>query len=226
MLTLVLTRHGATERSEPEQHLGQRIDIELSAAGREAAVALGRRLEGVTFDRIIASPLRRAQETARLIAPELIASDREIESEPRLMEMHYGRWEGLTYEQIQARDGDARRVWEADPASLACPGGESGADVARRVRAWLEQLIEDPGDGADSAKRRVLAVGHSTTNRILLCVTLGIPLRDYRRRFRQDPANLTVLRFEGALGSGGKLLVANDVAHLRGVRGATWEGQG
>jgi broad specificity phosphatase PhoE len=136
--------------------------------------------------------------------------------------MDYGRWEGLTYEEILARDGDARRIWEADPASLACPGGESGSDVARRVRSWLEELIESASaDGA--AERRVLAVGHSTTNRVLLCVSLGVPLRDYRRRFVQQPANLTVLRFAGAPGSGGKLLVGNDVSHLRGVRGVTWE---
>ena len=40
MLTLVLTRHGLTPRSDPEQHLGQRIDIELSPAGQAQAVAL------------------------------------------------------------------------------------------------------------------------------------------------------------------------------------------
>ena len=46
MLTLVLTRHGLTPRSEPEQHLGQKIDIELSDEGRAQAEALARRLTG------------------------------------------------------------------------------------------------------------------------------------------------------------------------------------
>ena len=218
MLTLLLTRHGSTPRSDPEQHLGQRIDLELSESGRAAAEALGRRLEGVELARIISSPLRRARETAELVVPEGA-----VEFDDRLMEMDYGRWEGLTYEQIVARDGDARRIWEADPASLACPDGESGSDVARRVRSWLEELIEWAGaDGA--VDRQVLAIGHSTTNRVLLCVSLGVALRDYRRRFVQQPANLTVLRFEGAPGSGGKLLLGNDLSHLRGVRGVTWAG--
>jgi broad specificity phosphatase PhoE len=217
VLTLLLTRHGSTPRSEPEQHLGQRIDLGLSEAGRAAAEALGRRLEGVELARVIASPLRRARETAELVLP-----GAGLELDDRLKEMDYGRWEGRTYEQILASDGDARRIWEADPASLACPGGESGSDVARRVRSWLEELIEWANTDA-GADRRVLAVGHSTTNRVLLCVSLGVPLRDYRRRFVQQPANLTVLRFEGAEGSGGKLLVGNDVGHLLGVRGVTWD---
>jgi len=218
VLTLLLTRHGSTPRSEPEQHLGQRIDLELSEGGRAAAEALGRRLEGVELARIIASPLRRARETAELVVP-----GASVELDDRLMEMDYGRWEGLTYEQILARDGDARRIWEADPASLACPDGESGSDVARRVRSWLEELIEWAGveGGVD---QQVLAIGHSTTNRVLLCVALGVPLRDYRRRFVQQPANLSVLRFDGVPGSGGKLLLGNDVSHLRGVRGVTWDG--
>jgi broad specificity phosphatase PhoE len=216
VLTLVLTRHGSTPRSEPEQHLGQKIDIELSEAGREAARALGRRLDGVELDRIVSSPLRRALETARIVA-----GDRptEVEVEPRLAEMDYGEWEGLTYEQIYADFGPVRTLWETDPASLACPGGESGNDVANRVRSWLEETIEST-EGPDD--RQVLAVAHSTTNRVLLCVCLGVPIRDYRRRFRQEPANLSVLRMPGPRGSGGMLLLGNDVAHIRGLEGRTW----
>lgn len=218
MLTLVLTRHGSTPRSDPEQHLGQRIDLDLSEAGRTAARALGERLRGVAFGRVIASPLRRAQETARLVAPEST-----LETESRLLEMDYGRWEGLTYEEIERRDGEARRTWEADPVSVACPGGERGSDVAARVRSFLDEQVEGAAeDGHDTGEHRVLAVAHSTTNRILLCLALGIPLRDYRRRVRQEPANLTVLRFTGSSASGAQLLLGNDVGHLRGIRGVTW----
>ena len=222
VLTLYLTRHGSTTRSDPEQHLGQRIDVELSPAGRAASASLAKRLSGVAFERVVASPLRRAQETAVIV----VAQDR-VETDRRLIEMDYGRWEGLTYEQIEAQDGPARRIWEADPGSLACPGGESGEDVARRVRSFLEELIEwaeQPGDAdREPAHRRALAVAHSTTNRVLLCVALGVPVRDYRRRFRQDPANLTALRFHGTRGAGAQLLTGNDVSHLGPGRGVEWD---
>jgi len=220
VLTVVLTRHGGTTRSKPEQHLGQHLDVPLSDEGRAQAAALGRRLAGVGFERVVASPLRRAVETARLIV-----RGREPETDPRLLEMDYGAWEGLTYEQVAARDGPARLLWEADPASLACPGGESGIDVAARVRSFLEGAIDDAATepAEPETDHRILVVGHSTTDRILLCVALGVPLRDFRRRFVQDPANLTVIRFAGPWGTGAQALVVNDVGHLRGLAGATWD---
>jgi len=143
-----------------------------------------------------------------------------VETDPRVTEMDYGEWEGLTYAQIDARDLELRRRWEDDPAVTPCPGGESGNDVAARARTFLADAIaRGPHEG------RILVVAHATFNRILLCVALGVPVRDYRRRFRQDPANLTVLRFPDDVEDGALLLVANDTSHLR--RGAApWRADG
>ena len=227
MLTLVLTRHGLTARSLPEQHLGQRIDEALSADGRAQAARLGDRLAAVVFERIIASPLIRARETAVIVrARETAAIVRaagtaqpEVELDPRLAEMDYGAWEGLTYPEIDRRDAAERERWEADPATCACPGGESGDDVAARARAFLIDLIawHDARHGAGSADERpVLAVGHSSLNRVLVCVAIGIEIREFRRRFSQDQANLTVLRFEHGVGpADARLVLLNDTSHLR-----------
>ena len=222
MLTLVLTRHGLTARSSPEQHLGQRIDIGLTNEGRAQAEALGRRLAGIRFDRIVTSPLRRARQTAELIAGSA-ALAAGVESEPRLEEMDYGRWEGLTYEQIREHDAALRDAWEADPATIACPDGESGDDVAERCRAFLGDLIESHG-GDPGADRLVLAVGHSTTNRILICVALDIPLAEYRARIVQSQVNLTALRWSaGATPHEAQLLLLNDVAHARRPSEPPWD---
>ena len=239
MLTLVLTRHGLTERSVPEQHLGQRIDISINDAGRRQAGALARRLAPVHFDRVITSPLFRARETAELLVPGTAP-----EADPRLREMDYGDWEGLTYAEIDASDGEFRRDWELAPDRLACPAGESGNQVAERVRAFLVDLLDEqrrwlakaafraatsravPSGAARPAatpERRILTVAHSSTNRVLLCVALDVGLRDYRRRFVQDQANLTVLRWEaGGEPDGAQLLVMNDQAHLRRADEVPW----
>lgn len=234
MLTVVLTRHGLTDRSLPEQHLGQRIDISINVAGRRQAEALARRLAPVRFDRVITSPLFRARETAALLV-----RDGPVEADPRLREMDYGAWEGLSYAQIDAADGAFRREWELAPDRLACPGGESGNDVAARVRSFLGDLLDEhrrwharasfraatSRDGPVSAapERPILVVAHSSTNRVLLCVALGTDLRDYRRRFVQGQANLTVLRWEADDGpEDAKLLVGNDLAHLQGPRDVPW----
>lgn len=222
MLTIVLTRHGHTDRSEPEQYLGQRIDIALSVRGREQAEALRDRLADVSFERVISSSLRRARETAALVrqtAP--------IETDDRLKEADYGAWEGHTVVDIAARWPTERAAWEDDPSLVPPPGGETATEIGRRVKAVLDELLAWETDfRAEDRDRRVLIVGHSTLSRVLLAVALEAPLRDYRRRFRQDWLNLTVLRYEAPYlrGAGGaQLLLYNDLAHLRGVRGVTWE---
>lgn len=209
----MLTRHGLTPRSTPEQHLGQRLDVPLSPEGRAQAEALGRRIDGIELGQIVSSPLRRARETA-----EIVAAGRPVEVDARLTEMDYGEWEGLTYAEVEARDAERRRRWEADPARHRCPGGESGDDVATRARAFLADLLA--GDPAD---RTIFAVAHSTLNRVLLCVAIGLPVREFRRRFAQGQANLTVLRFEHGVGpSDARLLLLNDLAHLRGRGETPW----
>jgi broad specificity phosphatase PhoE len=218
MLTIVLTRHGHTLRSDPEQYLGQRIDVELDAAGRAAASALGGRLSGVSFDRVLASPLRRALETARICR-----SKDPVEPDERLLEADYGDWEGRTIEEIDARWPEVRHAWETDPADVAFPGGEAAIDVAARSRAFIGSLLDwEHGLAAAAIDHRVLVVAHSTLNRVLLADQLRIPLPDYRRRLRQDWANLTVLRYTHDDPTGPMLLLANDLSHLRGIQGVTW----
>jgi hypothetical protein len=57
---------------------------------------------------------------------------------------------------------------------------------------------------------------------VLLAEVLGVPLQDYRRRFKQDWASLTVLRWESREG-GAMLLLSNDEGHSKGLHGATWD---
>jgi broad specificity phosphatase PhoE len=217
VLTLLLTRHGHTDRSEPAQYLGQTLDIGLSDRGRADALRLRDRLADVALARVISSPLRRALETARLVRP-----DDPIDTDARLLEADYGAWEGQTVETIGARHPRERALWDVDPASRAPAGGESGQQIADRARAFASDLSAwERQLGRPEDDHRVLVVGHSTLNRILVAALLGVPISEYRRRFRQDWLNLTVLRVadDGLLA---ELLLGNDVAHLRGTSGVTW----
>lgn len=216
MLTLLLTRHGHTLRSEPDQYLGQNVAAPLSDRGRADAARLAERLSSVAIDRVISSPLARAADTARILAGERVTA----ETDDRLMEMDYGAWEGRTLEEVERQFPDQYASYDEDPSTFTVGGGESGADVARRVRSFVDELL-DWWEGGD-APRTVVAVGHASLNRVMLALLLETPLRHYRRRFQFDWAGLTVLRWS-ARHSGPVLLLANDVAHLRGTSGATWE---
>ena len=237
MLTLVLTRHGLTDRSIPEQHLGQKIDISINDTGRRQADALRRRLAGTAFERVITSPLFRARETADIVAgPGRVA----IEVDPRLREMDYGAWEGRTYAQIDETDRAYRSEWVERPDALRCPGGESGEDVANRVTSFLEDLLDEHRRwmartsfraatatggpvSAAGADHRILAVAHGTLNRVFLCVALDADLRRFRQRFIQSQCNLTAIAFADDAGPReGTLLVSNDTSHLRGAKDVPW----
>jgi len=217
VLTVLLTRHGHTDKSEPEQYLGQRVQASLTERGRRDAEALAKRLEGVALDRVISSPLGRAVETADILA---VISGATVETDERLTELDYGAWEGLTVEDIDLRFPGERAEYDANPALTRVGGGESGIDVAARLSHFLDDLLDwwhkEPDD------RTCLLVGHSSLNRVLLAVLLDVPLADYRRRFKQDWANLTVLRWESRA-EGPLLMLANDEAHSKGLRGATWD---
>jgi broad specificity phosphatase PhoE len=215
VLTILLTRHGHTDLSEPDRYLGRRIDASLSDRGRHAAQALGDRLKSVPMDRVISSPLERAQETARLIV-----GDRglNVETDERMIEFDYGGWEGMTTDEVADKLHDQYELYDANPAIYRPGGGENGNQAAERAMALIEYLLDWWGGEGD---RTVLLVGHSSINRVLLAAITNVPMADYRRRFLQDWANLTVLRWHDR--DGGPLLaLVNDMAHNRGVSGDTW----
>ena len=93
MLSLILTRHG--QAASADVMLGGQLDVPLTPQGRHEAEALTRRLTGVRIDRIVSSPMLRALETAQTVA-----AGRPVEVDERLRELDYGRWEGLTYDEI------------------------------------------------------------------------------------------------------------------------------
>ena len=146
MPEIVLIRHGETEWSRDGRHTG-RTDIPLTDAGRRQAALVGEWLAGRTFARVLTSPLGRALETCRLAG----FGDR---AEPReeLLEWDYGEYEGLTTPQIRERRPDWY-LWRD-----GCPGGESAADVGRRVDSVVAELREADGDVALFAHGHVLRV--------------------------------------------------------------------
>ena len=94
-LELVLVRHGETEWSRTGRHTG-RTDVPLTATGRAEAQAVGARLAGRRFARVLTSPASRALETCRLAG-----FGDEAELRPELLEWDYGAYEGRTTPEIR-----------------------------------------------------------------------------------------------------------------------------
>ncbi len=139
MTDLVLVRHGETEWNRLGRVQG-RTDIPLNDTGRQQARAAGARLRGERFDAVVASPLSRAADTARIIAAELGLGD--VALVGALVERDYGGAEGMTGEQIDVRLGGVLEARESREATV------------ERVKPALLSIAErHPG-------QRVLVVSH------------------------------------------------------------------
>jgi len=143
---ILLARHGETEWSRDLLHTG-RTDVALTDRGRGQAAALGPRLAGREFAKVLASPLSRAVETCRLAG----LGDR-AELRPELLELDYGEAEGLTTTQLRERD-PGWTVW-----THPIPGGETLDEVATRLRPLVDELGSSEGDVAIFAHGHILRV--------------------------------------------------------------------
>lgn len=201
---LFLIRHAVTVWNHENKFQGQR-DVPLSEEGQRQAALLGARFRslvpGASFDAIWSSDLARARETAAPLADTFGLPLRE---HPGLREMDFGRWEGLTFAQIEKVFPDNAASYREDPVGTRPPGGESFRDMQARVAAALAEIL------ADGARRRVLLVAHGGSLKALLCHLLGWDPTT-RNRLALDNAGVTVVNFRGGKARLHKL---NDTAHL------------
>jgi probable phosphoglycerate mutase len=172
---IVLARHGETEWSRDRRHTG-RTDIPLTDNGRRQAGVLGDALAGQSFARVLSSPLSRALDTCR----EAGLGDR-AELTGDLCEWDYGEYEGITTAEIRARR-PGWNLWRD-----GCPGGETAADVGRRVDRVLDSLAGLEGDAA------VFAHGHVL--RVLTARWLGLG-PEAGALFKLDTGTLSTLGYE------------------------------
>lgn len=158
-MQLTLARHGQSTANSTGRWQGQG-NCPLSTLGFRQAAALGARLRDRSFDRIIASDLRRAVQTAEALG-------RPVQTDSAWRELDLGRWEGLTREEVAER-------WPEEVAALhrgedvPVGGAERWSDLERRVRAALEEL-QGRAEG-----EQVLLVAHGGVIITLLSSLMGV----------------------------------------------------
>ena len=168
--TLVMLRHGQTEWNAGNRMQGQ-LDTELSALGRDQAVAAAEVLAKRHPLLIVSSDLRRAYDTAVVLA-ERTGSPLVVDA--RLRETHLGDWQGMTHSEVDAAAPGARVTWRND-ATWAPHGGESRVDVARRSLPLITELVDSQPDwGADEPDRPVVLVAHGGLIAALTARLLGL----------------------------------------------------
>lgn len=162
---IVLLRHGNTVGNSHERFHGC-ADVALSDEGREQLRAAGRELRREVFDLVVASPLRRSWEGAAMVS-----GGARVRLVPEFREIDFGRWEGLTAEEIEARDPVLYRAWREKAADFEFPGGEPRGAFRARVAAGFAALEQ-------SGAKNALAVLHKGVIRAIAEPLLGAPLPD------------------------------------------------
>jgi probable phosphoglycerate mutase len=160
---LFLVRHGTTDWNLEGRLMG-RSDVPLNDRGQNQAAGLAAALAGFPIRTVLASPQRRAQETAARIAQALGV---EVATEPLLAEVWLGRWQGKRYDELVG-DPDLEPFFR--DAAYRCDAVEPSEDVRERVTRVVEGLTNS-----------TVLVSHGDPLRLLISHLLGMPLADYRR---------------------------------------------
>jgi probable phosphoglycerate mutase len=158
MIRLALLRHAPTAWNAEGRVQGS-SDVALSEAGRNAAASWQLPVSIGNWQRAT-SPLARCRETAALLRPEA-----EAKSEPRLVEMAWGEWEGRRLEELRRELGDAMIEREVKGLDFQPPGGESPRAVLERVKPWLAEI--------GTAGSDTLAVTHKGVVRAIYALATG-----------------------------------------------------
>jgi len=159
--TLYLIRH-TTPRIAPGICYGQ-LDIGVADSFAAEANDVLHWLPPVEL--IITSPLQRTRRLAEHLAQ---ARHCELRSDARLMEKHFGAWEGKAWDDIARSEIDA---WAADILGYTPPGGESAQQLMRRVQMCLRDVAQLP-------QKNIALVAHGGSIRTMLAQIADVPLAD------------------------------------------------
>ena len=182
-------RHGQTAWNAELRLQGQ-ADTDMTGLGREQAIRNGRRLAGLVdrpedFD-FVASPLKRTCETMELIRAEMDLPPQAYRTDPRLMEVHFGDWQGFTHAELEEKQPGSTDARFRDKWAFVAPGsgGESYRMLLDRVKPWFAAL-----------ERPTICVTHGGVIRILFRLVEGMPADEAAA---MEVVQDRVLRFENS----------------------------
>ena len=201
-MRIYLIRHGQTDWNIQEKIQGSH-DIPLNETGLRQAKLLAAGMESRPVKKIFSSTLKRAMATAEALADK---QEAEIIPMPRLMEVEFGVWEGLTWKEIEENYPSEYRHWVMDPSHAAPPGGESEKEIFRRCKTAIREIITQTGGREDIA-----VVSHGATLACLVSVMLGPDEED--ESIIVENASITTVHYS-PLTEIFTVLEKNDISHL------------
>ncbi len=200
MTRLLLIRHGRSTWNADYRIQGQ-ADPPLDETGRDQADQLAQRLLAEPPPILYASPLQRAQETARIIADQIGVP---VQLDARFQELDVGLIEGLTWEEVLEQYPDFARRWEENPREAEIPGAEDRSAFRSRVVTAFEDIMAQHDD------ETIGVVAHGGTLGTYLNHMLGLP--PGFSHFQFFNASLSIVDQHGKFP---RVVLLNDCCHLQ-----------
>ena len=207
MTKIYLARHGQTEWNKKLTFRG-RADIPLNESGHREAHALLHALKDKKIEAIYTSPLRRSIETAQPVGDFFHL---EIVPVQGLIDINYGDWEGLSFNEVKKRYGEQYKKWEKNPDLIRFPNGETLDEAKERsFRAFKNIAGKHP-------EKSILIIPHRVINKILLCALLNLS-NSHFWELKQDTGCINLIEYSGERFV---LCTMNDTCHLKGITDET-----
>jgi len=181
-----------------------RADIGLDGVGMKQAETAAKRITGWPISAIYSSPMRRALTTAEIIAAPL---GLKVQPMSGIIDVDYGKWQGLSTEDVVARDGRLYSQWIESPDKVKFPGGESFTEVRERATSAIDDLIQQ------HPKETVVLVSHKVICQILILSLLGLDSSHFWQ-ITQDVCAINLFEVRGGIPSA---LFLNDTCHLESL---------
>jgi len=177
-----LARHG--EVVNHGVYNGQ-TDVDITATGIQQMERLRDLLKEKNLSAVYSSDLLRTEKGAQIIAqPHSLRP----ESFPEFREMHFGRWQGLSYPEVMERYPADIPQWMSSLENFRIPGGESVLDMRNRAIPKLQELIEH------HRGQEFALVCHGALNRLIIAEALHLPFA-HLLRIEQDYGCLNIIEY-------------------------------
>lgn len=157
-----LVRHGETDWNLEKRYQGS-SDIPLNETGHKQAATLYEGLSQMSFDAVYASDLGRVRETVA----NALGSDEGVIFDARLRELSFGKFEGLTLEEIKEQYPDEFAAWDVSTFDNAPHGGENMNQISTRIKEAFDEIV------ANHEGQSVLIFAHGGVFGILMSMLLS-----------------------------------------------------
>ncbi|MDA3810768.1 MAG: histidine phosphatase family protein [Spirochaetaceae bacterium] len=175
MISLYLVRHGECEGGH--SYIGGGSDFPLNGIGRkqikQLSITLKNIFSEIEIDALYSSTMIRAKETAQIIGK---STGIPVQTIPGIEELDFGKWEGLTFNELEKKYTTEFQSWLDNPAHISPPEGESLADLKRRVLINTEFLT---GKINDEKNWNIILVSHRGPLTVLLLHYLHLGFEYY-----------------------------------------------